>query len=170
MCMDHITFQKVLKQEFTILTNRKNGLGHICCHKVNGAKSQFDGFCKIFILYGRKCKSEWSSRWSDLLSMLRATECLHAAHLDLRPIPALTPAVFAGVRTVLTEPSGSLLGAETVVQNFSTQLLMVLKSGNSACLRLPNFLCVTMIFFQTALCPRLSGDLNTDSLVPSWRL
>jgi hypothetical protein len=75
--------------------------------------------------------------------MLRATECLPAAHLELRPIPTPTRAVFAVVRTVLTEPSGSLLGAQTVVQNFSTQLLMVLKSGNSTYLRLPNFRCVT---------------------------
>ena len=76
---------------------------------------------------GRNWKSEWSSRWSDLLDMLMATECMHAAHLELRPIPDPTPAVFADVRTVLTEPSGSLLGAETVVQNFSTQLLMILQ-------------------------------------------
>jgi len=79
--------------------------------------------------------------------MSRATECLRAAHLELRPIPAPTPVVFAGFRTVLTEPSGSLLGAKTVVQNFSTQLLMVLQSGKFAYLRRPNFRSVTTIFF-----------------------
>ena len=79
--------------------------------------------------------------------MLRATECLRAAHLQLRPIPAPTPAVFAGIRTVFTEPSGSLLGAETVVQNFCTQLLMVLQSGKFACLRRPNLCSVTIIYF-----------------------
>ena len=142
--------------------------------------------------------------------MLRATECLRAAHLELRPISAPTPAVFAGVRTVvteplpvsaqfwqnrcqclhsfdrtvagvctvlteplpvyaqfwqnrcrflhsfdrtvagvctvLTEPSGSLVGTETVVQNFSTQLLILLKSGNSAYFRRPNFRCVIIMF------------------------
>jgi hypothetical protein len=78
--------------------------------------------------------------------MLRATECLLATHLELRPIPTPTPAVLAGVRIVLTEPSSSLLGAETVVQNFSTQPLMVLKSGNFAYLRRPNFRCVTIIY------------------------
>jgi hypothetical protein len=79
--------------------------------------------------------------------MLRAKECLPADLLELRPISAPTPAVFAGVRTVLTEPSGSLLGAESVVQNFSTQLLMVLKSENSAYFCRPNFRCVTITFF-----------------------
>jgi len=89
--------------------------------------------------------------------MLRATECLRAAHLELWLIPAPTPPVFAGVRTVLTEPSDFLLGAETVVQNFYTQLLMVLQAGNFAYLRLPNFRCVTIIFFKRLYIQRPVG-------------
>jgi len=44
--MDHITFQKVLKREFTILTYRKNGLDHICCHKGNGENHSLAVFAK----------------------------------------------------------------------------------------------------------------------------
>jgi hypothetical protein len=62
-------------------------------------------------------------------------------------VTADTSTVFVGVRAILTKPLGSLLGAEIVVQNFSTQFLTVLQSGNFAYLRGPNFRCVTIIFF-----------------------
>jgi hypothetical protein len=58
--------------------------------------------------------------------MLRATECLRADRLGLRPIAARNLSVFSGVRKVLTLPSGFLFVAEAVVRNFCTQFLMVL--------------------------------------------
>jgi hypothetical protein len=80
--------------------------------------------------------------------MLRATECLRAARLELRPTPASTSNVFVGVPVVLTKPLGSLLGAETADQNFSTQFLMALHLVIFAYLRRPNFRCVTILFFK----------------------
>jgi hypothetical protein len=41
--------------------------------------------------------------------MLRATECLRADRLGLRPIAARALSMFSGVRTVLTLPSGFYL-------------------------------------------------------------
>jgi hypothetical protein len=80
------------------------------------------------------------------------------------------PAVFAGFRTILTEPSVSLLGAETMIQSFSTQLLIVLKSGNSAYLRRPKFRCITIIFlngpmFNAQWAPELIHLLPAEGFV-----
>ena len=66
--------------------------------------------------------------------MLRATECLRADRLGLRPIAARALSMFSGVRTVRTLPSGFLLVAEAVVRIFCTQFLMVLRSGTVPCL------------------------------------
>jgi hypothetical protein len=57
-------------------------------------------------------------RQSDLLDMLRATECLSADGLGLRPTAARALSKFSGVRTVLTLPSSFLFAAEAVVRNF----------------------------------------------------
>jgi hypothetical protein len=78
--------------------------------------------------------------------MLRVTERLCAAYLELRPTAAATSKVLVGVPAVLTKPLGSLLDAETVGQT-STQFLMILQSGNFAYLRRPNFRFVAIIFF-----------------------
>jgi hypothetical protein len=58
--------------------------------------------------------------------MLRATECLRADRLGLRPIAARALSIFSRVRTVLTLPEGFLFVAEAVVRNLCTDFLMVL--------------------------------------------
>jgi hypothetical protein len=66
--------------------------------------------------------------------MLRATECLRADCLGLRPIAARALSMFSGVSTVLTLPSGFLFVAEAVVRYLCTQFLIVLRSGTVPCL------------------------------------
>jgi hypothetical protein len=75
--------------------------------------------------------------------MLRATECLRADRLGLRPLVARALSVFSGVRKVLTLPPGSLFVSEAVFRNFYTQFLMVLRSGTVPCL--PMLKCVLNI-------------------------
>jgi hypothetical protein len=66
--------------------------------------------------------------------MLKATECLRADLLGLRPIAARALSMFSDVRTVLTLPSGFLFVEETVVRNFCAHFLKVLLSGTDPCL------------------------------------
>jgi hypothetical protein len=66
--------------------------------------------------------------------MLKATECLRADLLGLRPIAARALSMFSDLRTVLTLPSDFLFVAEAVVRNFCTHFLKVLRSGTVPCL------------------------------------
>jgi hypothetical protein len=88
--------------------------------------------------------------------MLRATECLRADRLGLRPIAARAFSMFSGVSTVLTLPSGFLFVAEAVVRNFCTHFLKGLQSGTVPCLSVLkcriNICCVGVTEFLKNVC------------------
>jgi hypothetical protein len=63
-------------------------------------------------------------------------DILLAFRLGLQNVTARQLSVFSGVRTILFLPPLYLFVAEAAVRNFSTQLLMVLRSGNFPCLSL----------------------------------
>lgn len=97
-----------------------------------------------------------------------------------RPIAARAFSIFSGVRTVLTEPLGFLLGAEAVVRNVFSQELMVLRSENYACFWMLkghlniHWVAITESSLKTVVCRRHSGEPGPDppllNGVPSQKL